>query len=59
MKEDDSGEFWAGSVRRDSCVYEQTRSRLMHFCQEMDANAELLWVLKQKLSFQSECLNLN
>uniref|UniRef100_A0A8B9MPK1 Otoraplin n=1 Tax=Accipiter nisus TaxID=211598 RepID=A0A8B9MPK1_9AVES len=28
VKEDDSGEFWAGSVRRDSCVYEQTRSRL-------------------------------
>lgn len=28
VKEKESGEFWAGSVRRDSCVYEQTRSRL-------------------------------
>lgn len=27
VKEKDSGEFWAGSVRGDSCVYEQTRSR--------------------------------
>lgn len=27
VKEKDSGEFWAGSVRH-SCVYEQTRSRL-------------------------------
>lgn len=28
VKEKDSGEFWAGSVRGDSCVYEKTRSRL-------------------------------
>lgn len=30
VKEKDSGEFWAGSVRGDSCVYEQTRTRLTH-----------------------------
>lgn len=44
MNEEDSGEFWAASVRVDSCEYEQTRSRLTHThcCQEMVANAELL-----------------
>lgn len=42
MNEKDSGEFWAAHIRVDSCVYEQTRSRLTHCCQEMDANAELL-----------------
>lgn len=30
MNEKDSGEFWAASIRVDSCVYEQTRSRLTH-----------------------------
>ncbi|RLW07247.1 hypothetical protein DV515_00003950 [Chloebia gouldiae] len=29
MNEKDSGEFWAASVRVDSCVYEQTRRRLI------------------------------
>lgn len=30
MNEKDSGEFWAAHIRVDSCVYEQTRSRLTH-----------------------------
>ncbi|KAM4785540.1 LOW QUALITY PROTEIN: otoraplin [Cyanocitta cristata] len=30
MNEKDSREFWAASIRVDSCVYEQTKSRLTH-----------------------------
>lgn len=30
VKEKDFEEFWAGSVRGDSCVYTYTRSRLTH-----------------------------